>query len=48
MLLITLTTAHADIQKIIAFENAFERLLEIVFEEGAVEGDIIVQENRII
>ncbi|KAI8618455.1 p115 like vesicle tethering protein [Chytriomyces sp. MP71] len=44
LLLIALTSNNAEIQKIIAFENAFERLLGIVLAEGASEGDIIVQD----
>ncbi|KAJ3118119.1 hypothetical protein HK100_000674 [Physocladia obscura] len=44
LLLISLTSNNAEIQKIIAFENAFERLLGIVLAEGASEGDIIVQD----
>ncbi|KAH6584978.1 hypothetical protein BASA60_000741 [Batrachochytrium salamandrivorans] len=44
LLLISLTLSNADIQKIIAFENAFERLLSIILEEGATDGGIIVQD----
>ncbi|KAI8805038.1 p115 like vesicle tethering protein [Cladochytrium replicatum] len=44
LLLIALTQSNAEIQKIIAFENAFERLLAIVLEEGATDGGIIVQD----
>ncbi|ORY51870.1 hypothetical protein BCR33DRAFT_655702 [Rhizoclosmatium globosum] len=44
LLLIALTSNNAEIQKIIAFENAFERLLGIVLAEGASEGDIIIQD----
>lgn len=44
MLLISLTESNADLQKIVAFENAFERLLAIIDEEGAVMGGIIVQD----
>ncbi|KAJ2816230.1 Vesicle-mediated ER to Golgi transport protein, partial [Coemansia erecta] len=35
-LLIAMTQSNADIQKIVAFENAFDRLLGIVDEEGGV------------
>lgn len=38
LLLIALTQSNADIQKIIAFENAFERLFTIIFDEGVIEG----------
>ncbi|KAJ3098419.1 Vesicle-mediated ER to Golgi transport protein [Phlyctochytrium planicorne] len=44
LLLIALTKSNAEIQKIIAFENAFERLLGIVSAEGAADGGIIVQD----
>lgn len=43
-LLIAMTRQNADIQKIVAFENAFDRLLGIVDEEGGVRGNIIVQD----
>ncbi|TPX37537.1 hypothetical protein SmJEL517_g00638 [Synchytrium microbalum] len=44
LLLISLTETNADIQKIIAFENAFERLLSIIRDEGATDGGIIAQD----
>ncbi|KAG0039362.1 hypothetical protein BGZ82_008584 [Podila clonocystis] len=44
LLLISLTESNADLQKIVAFENAFERLLAIIDEEGALTGGIIVQD----
>ncbi|KAJ2314567.1 Vesicle-mediated ER to Golgi transport protein [Coemansia sp. RSA 2705] len=43
-LLIAMTETNADIQKIVAFENAFDRLLGIVDEEGGVRGNIVVQD----
>ncbi|KAJ2046385.1 Vesicle-mediated ER to Golgi transport protein [Coemansia sp. S16] len=43
-LLIAMTRSNADIQKIVAFENAFDYLLGIVDEEGGVRGNIIVQD----
>ncbi|KAJ2608004.1 Vesicle-mediated ER to Golgi transport protein, partial [Coemansia sp. RSA 1365] len=43
-LLIAMTEDNADIQKIVAFENAFDHLLGIVDEEGGVRGNIIVQD----
>eukprot|EP00127_Corallochytrium_limacisporum_P006846 Clim_evm61s236 gene=Clim_evmTU61s236 len=42
LLLIELTKDNQHIQKIVAFENAFESLLNIVAEEGYSDGDIIV------
>ncbi|KAI7816738.1 p115 like vesicle tethering protein [Gamsiella multidivaricata] len=44
LLLISLTESNADLQKIVAFENAFERLLAIIDDEGAISGGIIVQD----
>ncbi|KAF9283271.1 hypothetical protein BGZ68_005455 [Mortierella alpina] len=44
LLLISLTESNADLQKIVAFENAFERLLAIIADEGAISGGIIVQD----
>jgi len=38
LLLVHLTRSNANIQKIVAFENAFDRLLEIVSEEGFSDG----------
>ncbi|KAJ1798292.1 Vesicle-mediated ER to Golgi transport protein [Coemansia sp. RSA 2399] len=43
-LLIAMTESNADIQKIVAFESAFDLLLGIVNEEGGVRGNIIVQD----
>ena len=44
LLLIQLTKGNASIQKIVAFENAFERLLDIVSEEGNSDGGIVVED----
>ncbi|CAG8438332.1 4785_t:CDS:10 [Ambispora gerdemannii] len=44
LLLIALTETNAEIQKIVAFENAFENLLEIIKEEDDLHGGIIVQD----
>ncbi|KAJ2724299.1 Vesicle-mediated ER to Golgi transport protein [Coemansia sp. Benny D115] len=43
-LLIAMTESNADIQKIVAFENAFDYLLGIINEEGGVRGNIVVQD----
>ncbi len=40
LLLVHLTRSNANIQKIVAFENAFDRLLEIVSEEGYSDGGL--------
>ncbi|XP_014677417.1 PREDICTED: general vesicular transport factor p115-like [Priapulus caudatus] len=44
LLLQKLTKGHANIQKIVAFENAFDRLLQIVSEEGNSDGGVIVED----
>ena len=44
ILLQNLTKGHSNIQKIVAFENAFERLLEIIDNEGSNDGGIIVSD----
>ncbi|KAJ1859890.1 Vesicle-mediated ER to Golgi transport protein [Coemansia sp. RSA 2703] len=43
-LLIAMTESNADIQKIVAFENAFDYLLNTVNEEGGARGNIVVQD----
>lgn len=44
LLLIRLTKGNANIQKIVAFENAFDRLFEVIREEGFVEGGCVVED----
>ncbi|XP_078532175.1 general vesicular transport factor p115 isoform X1 [Lissotriton helveticus] len=44
LLLQQLTRSNAAIQKIVAFENAFERLLDIVTDEGNSDGGIVVED----
>ncbi len=44
LLLLELTKSNQEIQKIIAFEGAFEILLGIIYEEGLNDGGIIVQD----
>ncbi|XP_063314726.1 general vesicular transport factor p115 isoform X3 [Pelobates fuscus] len=44
LLLQQLTKSNAAIQKIVAFENAFERLLDIISEEGNSDGGIVVED----
>ncbi|XP_050311494.1 general vesicular transport factor p115 isoform X2 [Anthonomus grandis grandis] len=44
LLLIYLTKSNANIQKIVAFENAFDRLLTIISDEGYTDGGIVVQD----
>ncbi|XP_058883984.1 general vesicular transport factor p115-like isoform X2 [Acipenser ruthenus] len=44
LLLQHLTKCNAAIQKIVAFENAFERLLDVITEEGNSDGGIVVED----
>ncbi|KAG8681949.1 hypothetical protein FRC11_000448 [Ceratobasidium sp. 423] len=44
LLLQALAHQNADIQKILAFSGAFEKLLDIVAGEGGVEGGVVVQD----
>ncbi|KAK4874155.1 hypothetical protein RN001_013515 [Aquatica leii] len=44
LLLIQLTKGNANIQKIVAFENAFDRLFEVIREEGWLDGGIVVED----
>ncbi|KAF6133639.1 USO1 vesicle transport factor [Phyllostomus discolor] len=43
-----LTRSNGAIQKIVAFENAFERLLDIITEEGNSDGGIVVEDCLIL
>lgn len=44
LLLIGLTHSNQSIQQIAAFEGAFERLLNIIRDEGGADGGIVVQD----
>ncbi|EJT97020.1 hypothetical protein DACRYDRAFT_112348 [Dacryopinax primogenitus] len=44
LLLQNLINSNADLQKIVAFEGAFERLLDIAQQEGGMEGGVVVQD----
>lgn len=48
LLLIALSRSDEEIQKIIAFEGAFDVLFEIMTEEGYVQGGIIVQDSLVL
>ncbi|PVU91954.1 hypothetical protein BB560_006089 [Smittium megazygosporum] len=43
-LLILMTEKNAEIQKILVFENTFEKLFNIITDEGGVGGNIMVQD----
>lgn len=38
LLLIQLTKGNANIQKIVAFENAFDRIFDVIKDEGMADG----------
>ncbi|XP_023219412.1 general vesicular transport factor p115-like isoform X2 [Centruroides sculpturatus] len=44
LLLAHLTKSNANIQKIVAFENAFDRLLDTIAEEGNSDGGVVVED----
>ncbi|KAI4494705.1 hypothetical protein M0804_000906 [Polistes exclamans] len=44
LLLIQLTKGNANIQKIVAFENAFDRIFDVIMQEGGAEGGIVVED----
>lgn len=48
LLLIQLTRGNANIQKIVAFENAFDRLFDVIKEEGGPDGGIVVEDCLIL
>lgn len=41
-----MTKGNSNIQKIVAFENAFERLLDIISEEGSSDGGMVITMYR--
>lgn len=44
LLLMALVNNNFNIQKLVAFENTFERIFEIIEEEGGIRGSILVQD----
>lgn len=44
LLLMALVRDNFNIQKLVAFENTFDRLFEIIEEEGGIRGSILVQD----
>ncbi|XP_037083974.1 general vesicular transport factor p115-like [Pollicipes pollicipes] len=44
IMLAQLTKGNANIQKIVAFEGAFDRLYDVIVEEGTAEGGIVVED----
>lgn len=48
LLLIQLTKINSNIQKIVVFENAFDRIFDIVRDEGFSDGGIVVEDCLIL
>ncbi|KAK9471398.1 p115 like vesicle tethering protein [Dipodascopsis tothii] len=48
LLLIHLVDGHPDIQKLVAFESAFDKAFAIVEREGGVDGSMIVQDSLLL
>ncbi|CAB0043932.1 unnamed protein product [Trichogramma brassicae] len=48
LVLIQLTKGNSNIQKIVAFENAFDRIFILIHHEGGVEGGIVVEDCLIL
>ncbi|XP_023304709.2 general vesicular transport factor p115 [Lucilia cuprina] len=48
LLLIQLTKGNSNIQKIVAFENAFDKIFDIIRDEGCAEGGIVVEDCLIL
>ena len=44
LLLPAMLAGNADLQKIVAFSGAFEKLFDIIKQEGGVDGGIVVQD----
>jgi len=44
LVLMALVNNNFNIQKLVAFENTFDRLFEIIDEEGGIRGSIVVQD----
>lgn len=39
-----MTKGNANIQKIVAFENAFDRIFDVIEQEGNADGGIVVED----
>ncbi len=44
LLLVQLTKGNANLQKIVAFENCFDRIADILATEGYADGGIVVED----
>ena len=48
LLLTHLTRNNSSLQKIVAFENAFDKLFEIIKDEGYAEGGVVVEDCLVL
>lgn len=48
LLLIELIEGNANLQKIVAFENAFDRIFDVIRDEGFSDGGIVVEDCLIL
>ncbi|XP_075158337.1 general vesicular transport factor p115 [Haematobia irritans] len=48
LLLIQLTKGNSNIQKIVAFENAFDKIFDVIRDEGCADGGIVVEDCLIL
>lgn len=48
LVLVLLTRANSNIQKLVAFENAFDRLFEIIASEGYTDANSVVVEDCLL
>lgn len=48
LLLGHLTKANSNIQKIVAFENAFDKIFDIIMEEGYSDGGVVVEDCLLV
>lgn len=44
LLLTQLTKSNTNLQKIVAFENGYDHLFEIIKSEGNADGDVVVED----
>ena len=48
LLLTQLTKSNTNLQKIVAFENAYDHMFEIIREEGFADGGVVVEDCLIL
>ena len=48
LVLVVLTRANSNIQKIVAFESAFDKIFEIISAEGYTDGGVVVEDCLLV